>query len=99
MKQKKKQARRLGKRKWSALRGSKYSFIIYFLAISFVIIVCALLLIIDAILTYFLIVLFCDWMENLKTYQRLQLTSLRMCLCSKAWRGKKSSSTSEGSTR
>lgn len=56
-------------------------------------------LIIDSIISYFLLVLFHGWMENPKTYQGLQLTSLRMCLCNKAQKGKKSSSTSEDSIR
>lgn len=52
-----------------------------------------------SILSYFTAVLSRGWMESPKTYPRLQLISLRMCLCGKAWRERKSSSTSGDSTR
>lgn len=39
------------------------------------------------------------WMESPRTFPRLQLISLRMCLCVRAWRERKSSSTSGDSTK
>lgn len=50
-------------------------------------------------LSYSSAVLSRGWMESQRTFQRLQLTSHRMCLCDKACRERKSSSTSGDSIR
>lgn len=54
---------------------------------------------IHPILSRFSAVLSRGQMESPRTFPRLQLISLRMCLCDKAWRERKSSSTSGDSTR
>lgn len=54
---------------------------------------------IHSFLSHFSAVLSRGWMENPRTFPRLQLISLRMCLCGKAWRERKSSSTSGDSIR
>lgn len=105
MKQKRKQVKWHGKRKWQMLRGSEYNSFLSFFSIvnsSTVnrknhMLVCFILF--TRSFYFSSAVLSRGWMESQRIFPRLQPISLRLCPSGKAWRERKSSSTSGASTR
>lgn len=104
MKPKKKQAKWRGKRKWPTLRGSEsVCYLRCEIDVQYEKIIVRLTSLfhfsIHSCLSYSFAASSRGLMESPRTFPRSQQISLRMCLCDKAWRERKSSSTSGGSIR